>query len=191
MLKFFCRLMFRLHGWTVDKESFADAQRCVIVAAPHTSNWDAVYALAAMDIIGLPLKFTIKKEFDKPVIGKWLADAGAVWIDRQASGGLRKRSMIEVMVDYFKTHDKIALIITPEGSRSKRTEWKTGFYHIARQANVPIALGYVDYERKVGGIGKVIHDTSDLDAVMREMMEFYKDIPGKFPEKFSIDLRYA
>lgn len=183
--------MFRINGWRVDEGSFADAQRCVIVAAPHTSNWDAIYCLAAMDVIGLPLKFTIKKEFQIPIIGKWLADAGAVWIDRNSSGGLRRKSMIDVVVEMFSNHSKIAFIITPEGSRSKRTEWKTGFYHIAIKANVPIALGYLDYEKKIGGIGKIIYDTSSLENVMREMMDFYKDIHGKFPEQYSPDLRYV
>ena len=82
------------------------------------------------------------------------------------------------------------MTITPEGSRSKVKQWRSGFYQIAKKANVPICLGYVDYKNKIAGVGGVDFPTSNIDHDMTKIMEFYKTKTAKFPEKFSIDLRY-
>ena len=100
-------------------------------------------------------------------------------------------SMTEAMVQLFKDHKELAVMVTPEGTRSLRTKWKTGFYHVAADAKVPIGLGYLDYANKVAGVGYMLHPSGDKDKDMREIMAFYKNIKGKHPEKFSIDLDYA
>ena len=99
-------------------------------------------------------------------------------------------SHTEAMINLFRDNKELIIVITPEGTRSKRTAWKTGFYHIARGAGVPICLGYVDYKEKKAGIGGTIYP-SDFDRDMRTIMDFYKQVHPKFPEKFSIDTNYA
>ena len=98
--------------------------------------------------------------------------------------------MVDAIADLFDKYDKIAVVVTPEGTRALRTEWKTGFYYIAVKAKVPIALGYLDYKNKIAGVGKLVYPSGDMDKDLKEIMAFYKTIPPKHPEKFSVDLRY-
>lgn len=117
---------------------------------------------------------------------------GGIAIDRSPKkAGEERKSMTEAMVELFEKNKELAVMVTPEGTRSLRTKWKTGFYHVAVGAGVPIALGYLDYKKKEAGVGKIIYPSGDMQKDMREIMIFYKDISGKHPEKFSIDLDYA
>jgi 1-acyl-sn-glycerol-3-phosphate acyltransferase len=117
---------------------------------------------------------------------------GGIGIDRRSPKEGRKDtgSYIQRMANLFKEQDRLALLVTPEATRSLRTEWKMGFYHVAKKANVPICLGYLDYEHKVAGVGGPIFISGDIDADLRKVMAFYQPIRGKYPEKFSIDERY-
>jgi len=180
-----------LFGWKVDQHLKSDFRRCVVVAAPHTSNWDFVIARAAFEVMEIPVRFTIKKEWTTGPIGWLLIALGAIGIDRkQKDSQLQPISYVEAMVNLFHNNEELAVLVTPEGSRKRVEHWKTGFYHIAKQANVPIAFGYMDYKTKVAGIGKVIWPSEDMEADMKEVMRFYKGIHPKFPELFSIDTRY-
>lgn len=184
---------FKLKGWTFDNESLTeDVHRCVMIASPHTSNWDFIYMAASFDLLGIKIRFTVKKELrNKPIIGWMLNRFGAIWIDRSPkTPGADRPSMVEVMTELFEKNDKLTLVVTPEGTRGKRTEWKTGFYHVAKNAGVPIALGYLDYKKKRAGVGKIIWPSDDKDPVLREIMEFYNNIAPKHPEDFSVDQRY-
>ena len=91
----------------------------------------------------------------------------------------------------FKQNEKLAVMVTPEGTRSLRTKWKTGFYHVAVGAQVPIALGYLDFKNKEAGVGKIILPSGDMQKDMKQIMDFYKNIKGKHPENFSVDLDYT
>jgi len=186
------KLIFFLSGWTMDKDIDPAVQRCVIIASPHTSNWDLVHARSAFYLMGIPLRFTIKKEWMRPPMG-WLVKAmGGLAIDRSPKRpGMPRPSMTEAMVDLFAQHQTLAMMVTPEGTRSLSTEWKMGFYHVAVGAGVPIALGYLDYKRKHAGVGPIVYPSGDMDADLRKIMAFYKDIAPKHPAKFSIDRRYA
>lgn len=186
------KIIFFFSGWTRDKDIPSDVQRCVIIASPHTSNWDLVHARAAFYLMGIPLRFTIKKEWLESPLGWLVKRTGGLGIDRSPKkAGEPRKSMTEAMIELFDEHYKLAMMVTPEGTRSLRTEWKTGFYHVATGAGVPIALGYLDYERKHAGVGPVIHPSGDMEADLKQIMAFYKDIAPKHPEKFSIDKRYA
>ena len=192
MQKMFSRLVFKLSGWTLQPELPKGLDRCVIIAVPHTSNYDLLYARAAFFLMDIPLRFTIKKEWMRFPFG-WLTRAlGGIGIDRSPrQPGEERLSMTDAMADLFNHHKRLAVMVTPEGTRSKRTEWKTGFYHVAQKAGVPIALGYLDYKRKLAGVGKMVYPSGNMEADMREIMEFYRPIAPKHPEKFSLDLRYA
>ena len=82
-------------------------------------------------------------------------------------------------------------MITPEGTRARRTQWKTGFYYAALKAGVPICLGYLDYAKKEAGVGPALYPTGNLEADMRKIMDFYRNIKGKYPELFSLDERFG
>lgn len=168
-----------------------ELRRCVLLAAPHTTNWDQPIAVAAMSVLGVHTRYTIKKEWLSFPLGWFIRMTGGIGIDRTPKkAGDPRPSTVEAIVQLFKENDELALMIPPEGSRSLRKEWKTGFYYIALQANVPMALGYLDYAKKEAGIGKIVYPTGDIEKDMREIMDFYQHITGKFPEKFSLDVRY-
>lgn len=185
-------LWFKLKGWTFSTALPKEVHRCVMIASPHTSNWDFIYMAATFDMLGIKIRFTVKQEMRKwPIAGWMLNRFGAIWIDRSPKAGQTERpSMVEVMTDLFSENDQLTLVVTPEGTRSLRTEWKTGFYHVAKNAGVPICLGYLDYKKKQSGVGKVIWPSDDMEADLREIMNFYKDIAACHPEKYSVDQRY-
>jgi 1-acyl-sn-glycerol-3-phosphate acyltransferase len=184
--------MFSLFGWTMDTSIPNEVKRCVIIAAPHTSNWDLFYARLAFYLMDIPLRFTIKREWLRFPFGPLTRALGGIGIDRRPKvEGDPRKSMTEAMADLFTTHPRLAVMVTPEGTRSLRTEWKTGFYYVAQNAGVPIALGYLDYAKKHAGVGPIIHPTGDIESDMRKIMDFYRTITPKHREKFSLDERYA
>lgn len=192
MGKFISRIIFFLTGWTKDNDVPTEVGRCVIIASPHTSNWDLFYARAAFYLMGVPLRFTIKQEWLRFPFGPLTRALGGIGIDRRPKvAGEPRKSMTEAMADLFATHQRLAVMVTPEGTRALRTEWKTGFYYVALNAGVPIALGYLDYKRKHAGVGKIVHPSGDIDADMRIIMDFYRNIAPKYPERFGLDERYA
>ncbi|MCB0506940.1 MAG: 1-acyl-sn-glycerol-3-phosphate acyltransferase [Chitinophagales bacterium] len=183
--------IFKILGWKLQTEAIKEFKKSIVIAAPHTANMDLVIARAAFDLMHLPVKFTVKKEWIRFPFKSIMLGMGGIGIDRTPKKpGDPRPSMVEAMVNLFNENDELHIMVTPEGTRSKRTEWKTGFWHTAKMANVPILLGYLDYKNKVAGIGKIIYPT-DLEKDMRTMMEFYKDITPCHPEKFSVDLRYS
>lgn len=163
-----------------------------MIAAPHTSNWDLVYALAAYDLMKIPVRFTIKKEWMRFPLNLIMRPLGAIGIDRSPKvKGEQRKSMTEAMTELFNGRENLNIMVTPEGTRSKREKWKTGFYYVALNSKVPIALGYLDYANKIAGVGKLIFPSGDIKKDMREIMDFYRNIKGKHPERFSLDLEFA
>lgn len=190
MVRWIFILIFKTLGWKLKTEAIVGIKQSITIAAPHTANMDLPIAKAAFDLMGLPLRFTVKKEWFRFPFKKITASLGGIAIDRSPKKpGEPRPSMVEAMVQLFEDNPELHIMVTPEGTRSKRTEWKTGFWYTAKQANVPILLGYLDYKYKIAGIGKIIYPTN-LEDDMRTMMEFYKDITPCHPDKFSVDLRY-
>lgn len=192
MGKLLARFIFWIFGWTLDDHLKADFRKCVMLAVPHTSNWDFIFARAAFAMMNIPVRFTVKKEWMRFPFGGIMSYLGAIAIDRSPKvPGQERLSMVEAMTNLFNGRNELVIMITPEGTRSKVTKWKTGFYYIAQNANVPIALGYLDFKKKIAGVGKIITPSGDMKKDMKEIMDFYKNISGKFPEKFSVDEDYA
>ena len=184
--------LMSLSGWHVNMNYPREVARCIMTAAPHTSNWDFWYARLAFFVMEAPVKFTIKKEWMRFPLNLVIGPLGGIGIDRRPRGENGNRpSYVDQLAGYFGRYARIAVLVTPEGTRSPRKEWKTGFYYAALQAGVPICLGYLDYRKKEAGVGPVIHPTGDIAADMKKILDFYRKIPGKFPEKFSVDERYA
>ncbi len=187
-----CRFLFRWNGWKIQEGLPEGINRCVMIAAPHTSNWDFPFMITGFEKLGIPIRFTIKKEHNRPVIGSMIESVGALWIDRSPrKEGEERPSMTQVMIELFEQNPgDFVMLVTPEGTRSLRTKWRTSYYHVAKQAGVPIGLGYLDFDKKVAGVGKLIYPSDDMAADFREIMAFYKTIPPKNPDLFSVDLEY-
>ena len=180
-----------LIGWKIDNHWDLNIDQCVMIAAPHTSNWDALYARLALKALGVNVRITIKDSYMKLPLGPFVRAMGGIGINRRPKKeGEARPSMVELMSDLFKTHEKLVMLVTPEGTRAKQEKWKTGFYHVAINAGVPIALAYMDYDKKTTGVGKIIYLTGDYEKDMAEIMAFYAQINPKFPELFSVDTRY-
>lgn len=180
-----------LMGWELDNHWDLNVDQCVMIAAPHTSNWDALYARLGLKALGVNVRLTIKDSYMKLPFGPFVRAMGGIGIDRSVKqAGQERPSMVQLMSDLFKTHPKLVMLVTPEGTRSKQEQWKTGFYHVAMTAGVPIALAYMDYAKKKTGVGKIVYPTGDYEKDMVEIMSFYAEINAKFPEKFSVDQRY-
>ena len=138
------------------------------------------------------MRFTIKKEWMKFPFNLFMLSLGAIGIDRSPKvPGQKRKSMVEAMASLFDEHKRIAVVVTPEGSRSLRTEWKTGFYYVAQTAGVHVCCGYLDYRKKEAGVGMEVLPGDDEAEDLKQIMEFYRGIHPKFPKKFSIDTRYS
>lgn len=184
--------LLTLSGWRVAPDIPPESQRCVMIAAPHTSNWDLWYARLAFFAMDIPVRFTIKQEWMRFPFNLVVGPLGGIGIDRRprAESG-RRPSYVQLMKEVFERYDQIAIMITPEGTRSLRHQWKTGFYYVAREAGVPICLGFLDYGKKLAGVGPVIFPGDDMAADMQRIMAFYQTIEGRYPEKFAPDERYV
>ena len=191
MLEKLAEQSLNLMGWEIDNHWDLDIDQCVMIAAPHTSNWDALYARLALKALGVNVRLTIKDSYMKFPFGPFVRAMGGIGIDRSSkSNGQARLSMVQLMSNLFKTHSKLVMLVTPEGTRAKQEKWKTGFYHVAVNAGVPIALAYMDYEKKKTGVGKIVYPTGDYEKDMAEIMQFYAQISPKFPKDFSVDQRY-
>ncbi|MFQ5604052.1 MAG: lysophospholipid acyltransferase family protein [bacterium] len=166
-----------LSGWRFEGE-LPDLPKFLIVVAPHTSNWDFVYGIAALLGLGMRAHWLGKHTlFRKPFGGfmKWL---GGIPVDRSQSHGV-----VEDTVAEFSQRPHFVLGVAPEGTRKKVQKWKTGFYYIAKEANVPILTGFIDYARKVVGFGPTIYPSGDIDSDLATIQSFYALIGGKHPSK--------
>jgi 1-acyl-sn-glycerol-3-phosphate acyltransferase len=172
-------LFIKLLGWKTIGP-LPTASKYIIIVAPHTSNWDLFYGSILAFALNLDANFMAKKElFRWPfgVLMKWL---GGVPINRASSG-----DTVEQVVRKFNEKERFILAIAPEGTRRKVNYWKSGFYHIAEGARVPILLGFIDYARKTGGAGPLITPTGDIDHDMQTISKFYSQITGKYDDKKS------
>jgi len=159
----------RLVGWEFEG-SLPPEKKCVCLAAPHTSNWDALLLMFLARSVGLDLEWMIKDTWVKSPVGPVLRHYGAIGIDRQ-----RSTNVVDQMIARFAATDTLVLAIPPEGTRKRAEYWKSGFYHIARGARVPVVPGYLDFARKRGGFGPAITMTGDVRADMDAIRAFYAE----------------
>lgn len=173
------KLFFKITGWRLEGNLTPEMRRCVMIAAPHTSNWDFIYARAAFYLMEAPIRFTIKKEFMAFPFGPLLKSMGALPIDRS-----RNTKMVDAMIRLFKeTPGDMCVMVTPEGTRKYQPRWRRGFYYVALGAGVPIVLGYLDYAKKEAGVGPVFHPTGDVEADIEAIKAFYRTKTAKYPEQ--------
>jgi 1-acyl-sn-glycerol-3-phosphate acyltransferase len=173
-------LFLRLNGWQVEGVLPASAQRCVLIAAPHTSNWDLPYTLMVGFVLHLNLYWMGKASLFRWPFGTLMRWLGGVSVDRERSSNL-----VAASAQALRGADgPLQLVVPPEGTRGKVRHWKTGFYFIAQQADVPIVLAFMDYGRKVGGLGPVFVPSGDIDADMAEIKRFYAQVQGRRADQF-------
>lgn len=179
ILRSIALLWLRLAGWKVKGEVPKDLRKCVMIAAPHTSNWDLPYTLLISFALRINIYWMGKEQIFKfPFRGtmKWL---GGVPVNREKSTNL-----VQASIDQMNEQEQFVIIVPPEGTRSKVTKWKTGFYHIAQGAGVPILLGFLDFERKEGGVLGTFDATGDVDKDIEEIRKRYSHISGRKAEQF-------
>lgn len=176
MLKPVARLLLRLGGWTPVGE-IPDVPKAVFIAAPHTSNWDGIWALIYKVAIGIDIRFFAKSALFWFPLGTLLRGLGGIPLDRD-----KAQSAVSEAVAMFENNDSFYFGLAPEGTRSRREYWKTGFYRIAKAANVPVFLGIIDYSEKRVGIAGRLDLSDDTDADLAKCAEFYKNIVGRHPE---------
>ena len=170
------RLFLRLAGWQAQGEK-PSTSRFVLIAAPHTSNWDLPYILAFAAIYEVKISWMGKHSLFRPPMGWLMKRLGGIPIVRH-----RKGNIVSQMTQAFQEREELALVVPPEGTRSYVAHWKSGFYHIARSANVPIVFGFLDYEKRLGGFGPTLYPSDDLQHDMNQIRNFYADKIGKYPE---------
>ncbi len=164
------RLVYWVIGWKARPSFPKDIKKSVIVVAPHTSNWDFFVLVMARSLLSIShAKFLAKKElFDHP-FGFFFRWIGGTPVDRS-----QRTSLVDQAIEKFNTHERFVLALTPEGTR-KSAPWKSGFYHIARGANVPIALGFADFEQRQVGIGQLVYPTGNYEEDLAKIQAFYQN----------------
>lgn len=177
LFRWFSIVALKIAGWRA-QGPLPPIPKFVLVGAPHTSNWDLPYMLFIIFVLRGKIYWMGKESlFRRPFKGffKWL---GGIPIDRSKS-----KNIVAQTIQQFHQNEKLVLTIAPAGTRKRVAKWKTGFYHIAHGANVPIALGFLDYRRKAGGIGPVIYPTGNIDTDMKSIRTFYDNVTAKYPKK--------
>jgi len=173
------RVVLRVSGWAYEGHPPA-ARRYVLIAAPHTSNWDFVYMMAMAWALGVQLRWMGKASLFVFPLGVVFRALGGLPIRRD-----QRTNLVEQSVARFAEGGDLALAVPAEGTRRRGTHWRSGFYHIARLAEVPVVLGYLDYARKRGGVGPEVRPSGDVRADMDRLRAFYADKVGRYPALFT------
>ena len=172
----------KLAGWKIQGTLPSGAEKSVLIAAPHTSNWDLPYTLMVAFSLRLTVYWMGKEQiFRFPFRGlmMWL---GGIPVQREKSNNL-----VAASVEAIKAASgPLQLVVPPEGTRSKTRYWKTGFYHIAVGAQVPIVMAYMDYEKKISGLGPVFEPTGNIEVDMAQIKAFYANFKGKNASQFEL-----
>lgn len=178
-LYWFGRLWMWFFGWNVVGQLPASG-KFVLIAAPHTSNWDLVFLIASGFIFRVKISWLGKDAIFKKPFGTIMRWLGGIPVNRRAKHGL-----VDQIVEKFKKSEKLVIVVPPSGIRKKSNYWKSGFYWIARNAQIPLLCGYLDYSRKEACLALSFVPTEDITSDMDRLRKFYKDIKAKYPEQTS------
>jgi 1-acyl-sn-glycerol-3-phosphate acyltransferase len=178
MRRFIGSAFLKAMGWRCEGVA-PEATHYVLIAAPHTSNWDFPLMMGMSFTLGIHIAWMGKHTLFKPPFGPMMRALGGVPIERH-----KRANVVEQMIERLGRPEPLALTVPAEGTRGRTEHWKSGFYHIARGADVPVVLAYLDYGRKVGGIGPTVRLTGDFQRDMDVIRAFYADKTARFPEAF-------
>lgn len=179
MKRLLSKLLFKLNGWKI-VGPHAYPEKCLVIAAPHTSNWDFFIGRCYAYIIGVKPKYLVKSELFLPVLATFLKWNGGIPVYRKV-----KNNVVEQAVDMFVNATQLHLGIAPEGTRTKVVKWKTGFYHITSRAKVPLLLFAMDYKKKEVGVIAELMITGDFEKDMLLIQQQYANVTGKIPENYN------
>ncbi len=173
--------ILKLFGWSVEI-TVPDYPKCIICVAPHTSNWDFVLGKLAYASVGRHAGFLMKEAWFFFPLGLIFKAIGGIPVPRR-----RGSSLVDEVAARFDSSERLAVAITPEGTRSRTSQWRTGFLRIAVKANVPVVLGVIDFPTKRIMIKNEFTPTTDIEVDMKAIKAFYRPYQGKYPEKFTTD----
>jgi len=176
-------ILTKVLGWKINSE-FPDIKKSIIIFAPHTSYYDAVYGKLLFNELGIRSTFLSKKElfyFPMNIFMKWF---GSVPVR-----GVPGENAIYKVAQMLQVAESLHIILSPEGAFAKVIKWDKGFYYMACRAKVPIIVGYIDYQKKEIGIKGVIDNPENLNTVMLQINTMYKGVTAKYPENFSLELK--
>ncbi len=179
MIALVAKWYFRFIGWKIVGIDPSRFEKCVVVAAPHTSNYDYPITLSVFYTLNMRVRFLAKQQLFAFPLGLLMRATGGIPVDRS-----RKNNLVEHMISLFAEKEHLCLLIPPEGTRNAVKEWKTGFYRVAEAAKVPILLGYLDYAKKTAGFSDAFYPTGDMDRDMEHIKDFYKTVTPKYPDKY-------
>ncbi len=183
LLRAFSLAFLKLTGWKVLGRMPEGCSKSVWIAAPHTSNWDLPYTLMVVFALNLKVYWMGKEQLFRPPFRGLMMWLGGIPVDRAKANNL-----VAASVETLKNAEgPMQLIVPPEGTRSKARYWKTGFYYIAVGAQVPIVMAYMDYEKKISGLGPVFQPTGDIEADMLAIKAFYAPFKGRNADQFHTD----
>jgi 1-acyl-sn-glycerol-3-phosphate acyltransferase len=182
MILFLFKLLFKLKGWKIKGGIPAEVKKCVLVAAPHTSNWDFVYGLAGIALYGYKVRYLIKNQAYRFPLKRFIDKTGGIPVDRS-----KHNNLVDALVEEFNKRDELILMIPPEGTRKMVEKWKTGFYYTALKARVPILLGYLDYKTRIASIETLLWPEGSIEEDFKKIKNFYRGITPKHPEYFSVE----
>jgi 1-acyl-sn-glycerol-3-phosphate acyltransferase len=171
------RTFLRVFGWELEGGR-PGVQRAVVIAYPHTTNWDLPFTIACAYALDVDIKWLGKKAIFKWPLGWFMKKLGGIPVDRT-----RRTNLVDAVIEAIEPLDDVLVVIPPEGTRGKAGRWKSGFYWIADGAGIPIILGFLDYGRKRGGLGEVFEPTGDIHADFEKIEAFYRGMEGKYPDK--------
>ncbi|HRI93108.1 MAG: 1-acyl-sn-glycerol-3-phosphate acyltransferase [Candidatus Accumulibacter sp.] len=183
LLRAFSVNFLKLTGWKIEGSLPPSASKSVLIAAPHTSNWDLPYTLMVAFALRLNIYWMGKAQIFRPPFRGLMMWLGGIPVARETANNL-----VAASAAALKAADgPVQLIVPPEGTRSKTRQWKTGFYHIAVSAQVPIVLAYMDYEKKVSGLGEIFVPTGDVEADIAAIKAFYAPFKGRNASQYHAD----
>lgn len=180
-MKKLSRFILKIFGWKVDI-STPDYPKCIICVAPHTSNWDFILGKLAYAAVGRHAGFLMKESWFFWPLGPIFRAIGGVPVPRR-----RGSSLTAELIDRFRKVPRMAIAITPEGTRSRVSQWRSGFLHIALEADIPIVLGAIDYGSRRIVIDTEFVPTGDIDADMAAIKRYYRQFTALYPDKFCTD----
>ncbi|MCP5246956.1 MAG: 1-acyl-sn-glycerol-3-phosphate acyltransferase [Candidatus Accumulibacter sp.] len=183
LLRAFSVGFLKITGWTVEGRLPSGAGKSVLIAAPHTSNWDLPYTLMVAFTLRLNIYWMGKAQIFRPPFRGLMMWLGGIPVQRETSNNLVAASAAAIRA----AGGPLQLIVPPEGTRSKARQWKTGFYYIAVSAQVPIVMAYMDYEKKRSGLGAIFEPTGDIDADMVAIKAFYAPFKGRNARQFDAE----
>lgn len=172
------KFVLKTIGWQDDCK-IPDSDKFILIAVPHTSNWDLPIMLLISIVAGIELHWVAKDSLFKGIFGRYLRWLGGIPVNRSS-----RTNFTDQVVEVFNKSEKLIIVIAPEGTRGRTEFWKSGFYHIAKGAEIPIAFGFLDYGKKVGGIDPGFFPSGKIEDDFKLIRNFYKDKKGLKPENF-------